>query len=324
MNNKKRILVLCTLALTVAWATATAVEPTAPVVWICPNDPTRGGAKDFWDMLQSDAPWQRAKSHVKVFKIAQNLVTNGPAEQLKQLYAYLKQNHIALAIEIGMLTWNDRCGQHVEGYVPAGGSAYVANRIKSLGGELSYIAMDEPLFYGRWYSGKNACRASIDSLAQDVANNFKAYQNVFPDVRIGDVEPDGPAAQSPHSDDWIKPTQSWIDATQSKTGTRLAFFHEDVNWNISPDDYVPKISSLMRSNHIPFGVIFISSSGAGPDETWMQNAEKNIGTVNHLNMPPLDQVIFQTWYVYPTHNLPESSPVSFAHLINYYFDHLWL
>jgi hypothetical protein len=79
-----------------------------------------------------------------------------------------------------MLTWREQCGKHVEGYVPPGGSAYVAKRIKSLGGELAYIGIDEALWFGRYYSGANACHAAID--AADVAANFKAYQ-----ARIGGV-----------------------------------------------------------------------------------------------------------------------------------------
>ena len=117
-------------------ATATA-QPATPEVWISPNDPTHGGATDFWNMLEPDAPWKSAKGRVKVFSIAQNLVTNGPPDRLRALFAFLKQNHIALAISIGMLTWSEECGKHVEGYVPPGGSDYVAKRIQWLGGDLS-------------------------------------------------------------------------------------------------------------------------------------------------------------------------------------------
>ncbi|SFH64278.1 hypothetical protein [Bradyrhizobium sp. Gha] len=79
-----------------------------PQVWISSNDPTYGGAADFWQMFVPDAPWQSAKQHVAVFSIDQNLVTNGPPDKLRQFYAFLKQNHIALAIGIGMLTGNEQ------------------------------------------------------------------------------------------------------------------------------------------------------------------------------------------------------------------------
>jgi hypothetical protein len=270
-------------------------------------------------MLQPDAPWQKAKSRVQVFEIAQNLVTNGPPAQLKQLYSYLKQNHIALAVSIGMLTWSDQCGKHVEGYVPPGGSDYVAKRIKWLGGELSYIDIDEALEFGRYYTGTNACRSSMDAIAEDVAANFKVYKDVFPNVQLGDTEPVGPHADKPNADDWVKFMQTWLDTLKSKTGAPPAFFHEDINWKIPLDAYIPKLSNLIRSNHIPFGVIFIASDGTGPDDKWMQSAETNTDTIKRLKMAPLDHVVFATWYVPPTQNLPETSSSSFTHLVDYYF-----
>lgn len=87
-------------------------------IWISPNDPTHGGATDFWDMFQPGADWAQAEHHVRVVGIAQNLVTNGPTDKLKSFYAFLKANHIKLAVGIGMLTWSDQCGKHIEGYVP--------------------------------------------------------------------------------------------------------------------------------------------------------------------------------------------------------------
>jgi hypothetical protein len=292
-----------------------------PVVWISSNDPTHGGAEDFWQLFEPGAPWQSAKRHVTVFSIDQNLVTNGPPDKLRKLYAYLKENHIALAIGIGMLTWSEQCGKHVEGYVPPGGSDYVAKRIKWLGGELAYIGIDEALFFGRWYTGKNACHASLDAVAADVAANFRAYQAVFPNVRLGDVEPFGPPPDGDKPGfSWVKTTQDWINALQTKTGAPLAFFHEDIiDWRRPLSGYLPALSDLMKSNHIPFGPIFIAGSVDGPDIAWMQSAERNIDGIRALKMNPPDHLVFSTWHNYPTKNLPETSPEAFTHLIDYYF-----
>jgi hypothetical protein len=50
-----------------------SAQSVTPEVWISPNDPTHGGAADFWDMLASNAPWPSAKARVKVFAIARTL-----------------------------------------------------------------------------------------------------------------------------------------------------------------------------------------------------------------------------------------------------------
>ena len=57
-------------------------------VWLSANDPTHGGAADFWDMFRPGADWTAARSHVRVVSIAQNLVTNGPPDQLRMFYAF--------------------------------------------------------------------------------------------------------------------------------------------------------------------------------------------------------------------------------------------
>jgi hypothetical protein len=301
---------------------ALPADAAEPAVWVSTNDPTHGGAGDFWQLFEPGAPWQSAKRHVAVFRIDQNLVTNGPPDKLRQFYAFLKENHIALAIGIGMLTWSEQCGKHVEGYVPPGGSDYVAKRIKWLGGELAYIGIDEALWFGRYYAGKNACHSSVDALAADVAANFKAYQAIFPKVRLGDVEPFGPppGGDLPGSS-WRRNGQDWIDALQSKTGAPLAFFHEDItDWQRPLASYLPDVASLMKANHIPFSPIFIAGSGSGPDAVWMQSAERNINAIRALKLDPPDHLVFATWHSFPTKNLPDTSPEAFMHLINTYFE----
>jgi hypothetical protein len=310
-------MLFCALIVLAAWP-ARAAEPKA---WISSNDPTHGGAADFWQMFAPNAPWQSAKQHVAVFSIDQNLVTNGPPDKLREFYAFLKENHIALAIGIGMLTWNEQCGKHVEGYVPPGGSDYVAKRIKWLGGELAYIGIDEAFWFGRYYSGANACHASVDALAADVAANFRAYQAVFPDVRLGDVEPLGPppGGDRPGSS-WAKTTQAWIDALQARTGTKLAFIHEDItDWRRPLPEYLPAVSDLAKANHIPFAPIFIAARGDTADGAWMASAEQNIDAIRALHIGSPDHLVFASWHVHPTKNLPETSPEAFTHLIVYYY-----
>ena len=311
----------CLSALFLLSCSLTQAQSARSEVWIGPNDPTHGGAPDFWDMLRPDAPWQRARSRIDVFEIQQNLVTNGPPEQLRTLYAYLKENHIKLAVGIGMLTWSEQCGKHVEGYVPPGGSAYVANRIKWLGGELAYIDVDEALIFGRYYTGKNACRSTMDALVADVAENFRAYRAVFPNARLGSSEPAGPRPDKPDDNEWQRYLNAWIDGLEARTGEPMAFFHEDItNWKIPLAAYIPKLSALLRKRHIPFGIYDIASDGNGPDDGWARSVQANIRAFIALDMPEPDQLLICTWYNYPTHNLPETSPSSLTHQVNFYFD----
>jgi hypothetical protein len=93
----------------------------------------------------------------------------------------------------------------------------------------------------------------VDALAADVAANFKAYQAVFPNVRLGDVEPLGPppGGDRPGSS-WAKATQAWIDVVQARSGTKLAFIHDDItDWRRPLPEYLPAVESVWtsRSGH---------------------------------------------------------------------------
>jgi hypothetical protein len=84
--------------------------------------------------------------------------------------------------------------------------------------------------------------------------------------------------------------------------------------------YLPAAADLVRRNHILFAPIIIAAFPHGPDATWMASAEHNIALLRASAVWPPDQVVFATWHVYPTHNLPDTSPDAFTHLVNYYFD----
>ena len=73
----------------VANAAALPAHSAEPSVWVSTNDPTHGGAEDFWQLFDPNAPWQAARRHVAVFSIDQNLVTNGPPDKLRKLFGYV-------------------------------------------------------------------------------------------------------------------------------------------------------------------------------------------------------------------------------------------
>ena len=149
---------------------------------------------------------------------------------LQQVFANLKRRHIQLAIELRMLSGRDAqrnvaagpgvvCGQGVEGYANRSTSKFVAGKIKKNGGEPSYIAMDEPLWYGHQYSKRNACQSTMQSLAQEIAGKIKDVRAVFPNVQIGDVEPLAPPVP-----DWNDQIVQWARIFKQVTGEPLSFF----------------------------------------------------------------------------------------------------
>ncbi len=143
-------------------------------------------------LFTPDAPWSKAASHVQVFKIYPQWMTDATDAELRQQFADLKRRGIGLALEWGLLNSPDCAGgEGIGGLTDTemyADTAHAANRIKSNGGDLRYVAMDHPFDGAGLYTGPNACRWSAEQVANNASQNFKAFQEVFPGVRIGDIE----------------------------------------------------------------------------------------------------------------------------------------
>lgn len=60
----------------------------------------------------------------------------------------LKRPHIALAIGTGLIVRSDRCRSNTEAYVEPGALERMFEKVRRNGGDVKYVAMDEPYFYG--------------------------------------------------------------------------------------------------------------------------------------------------------------------------------
>src|SRR5580698_6504646 len=87
------------------------------------------GSTDYLSLFSPTAPWQEAASHVQVFKIYG--VDNFSDADLTNIFAFLNQRNIALALEWPVLT-SSTCGTGIEGF--GGNLLPVVQRIQSLGG----------------------------------------------------------------------------------------------------------------------------------------------------------------------------------------------
>src|ERR1019366_8727288 len=107
----------------------------------------------------------------------------------------LRERHIALELDMLPLTGRGNyiapngCGFLVEGYAAPLQSIWVAKRFKALGGDVLFFTMDEPLYYGHFFNGTNACHNSVDELIADAAEKINQVRSQFPGVEIGEAEP---------------------------------------------------------------------------------------------------------------------------------------
>ena len=281
-------------------------------VWLGPNNPN--GSGHYTELLQSASGWPTTVKNVKVFKISNQFAVFASDAEFSKLIEGTKRLNLQIAMEGLMLTSSDRCGAHVEGYSGPGAILRAAQRIKKYGAKLSYIAMDSVLIFGHEYSGPNACRDSIESLAAQVAQKVAQAQSVFPDIQVGDIEPIGNPRPG-----WLTDITEWTKDYQAAIGTPLAFFQFDVDWN-HPNwpQQLKAGADLIQSLGIPIGVTYNGTKVETSSGAWVAKAVEHFRRVEgELKIHPSIAVI-QSWNLYPEKMIPETDPEALTYVIREY------
>ena len=300
-----------------------ALAAPGPQIWFAPQAPYPPahiqGAPDFMALFAPGAPWQMVARQVQVLKLPTQFLSWVPDAQLATIVGFLKQHGIALAIEslAQSSVGQPACGQGVEGYGAPDQAALIATKIRRVGGTLSYVAMDEPLFFGHFYTGRNACRSPVDNVAERVAAVLAEYRAVFPHVALGDIEPAGGALLP----GWGPAYRRWVTAVRRRMGVGLAFLDVDVDWN-APAHLTALLDQrgIAVANRLTLGVIYNGRDNAGTDAAWLAQLAANGRAIEGALGGPPAQVIFQSWVAHPSHLLPETSGTSFTHGILRYLE----
>jgi len=321
---KKLLLTLAIGLMLIAIQGASAADRSTPQIWFS----MRGYSTDWhgvngrqgWErlFLQPEAPWPEFMNHVQVVAIN----TKAPDDVLAKAIAKLNQKHIKLAIESLAQSWVDqpKCGKGVEGYTDPPGNAQIARKIKAAGGEVTYITMDEPLFFGHFYSGRGACHSSIENVAERAAAIMREYKKVFPDVVIGDIEPIPSLTKQPG---WQNAYREWMQAFQKAAGRPIAFVNLDVNW---PEDggrwrqSLKDAASFARASHVPVGIIYNAAipGGAKSDRQWLDRAVQNFTEIEgRMSITP-EKAVFESWAWFPKRSITDQSGPGEDYLVEKY------
>ena len=314
------VLKLCAAVLTTLFASPIR-RAEAQSIWLAPKAPYPpaqiAGSPDLMNMFQPDAPWNTVSAHVKVFKLPTQFLAWVPSDQLTIILDDLKRRGIKLAVEsLAQSVLNQpACGQGVEGYGVPEQAEKIAAKVVAAGGTVSFVTMDEPLFFGHVFDGPTACHSSVQNVAERVAAIVGRYRAAFPEVVIGDIEPAG----APMIDGWNESFVDWIKAFRITVGTPLGFLQVDADWN-NPNHVEGLIRSmkLARDNGLRTGVIYNGRDNDGSNEEWIAHARANIRAVETTLGRVPDDVIFQTWTPYPSMIMPETNKNSLTGLVYYY------
>jgi hypothetical protein len=269
---------------------------------------------DFLDLFDPGARWPTAARELQVLQITSQFVLKGSREELTKTFEGLRARNISLAVAVGFLYGGGHCGRGVEGFFHQHTARLVATRIKDLGGRLDYAVMDEPLYYGHFFKGPTACNAEISDIVREVAEGVQELRAVFPDVRVGDVEPVG--VPSP---EWVEQIGQFADAYRSATGTPLAFFRADISWpHESWRAQLRAAADLARARAIQLGVIINSGRRVSTGIEWTEGTRQSLSAVQEALGSLPEQVVFQSWWAIPHRFLPDDQPGTLTYAVAQY------
>lgn len=278
-------------------AAALLIAPAAQAeTWLATVDqyagPTSPIGRQYMELFKSDAPWGAG---VQIFKTSTQFLHQASDSEITTLLTALRTRHVALAMEGLLLVESERCGRGVESYGGKGAVLKVAERVERLGGEIAYVTMDEPVWYGHVVTGGRHCHDSIESIAQQMAENVRALKAAFPAIKFGDTEPINGDKTAGRIDAMLQ----FATAFKVATGEPISFIHADVTWQSPWHDQLAEWKARTHAAGLKFGVIFNGAPTDANDDAWVRRAADRYRAV--MNDPAIapDDAILQSWMPLP-------------------------
>ena len=298
------------------------ISARAQAVWMMPrgNEVSAKGFfsdADYARLFEPGAPWQQALRTIQVFSLGPHFAATAPEEELRPLFAFLRAHNVGLSVMWPSVPAQS-CGHRVEGmsFHPHR-SFNLAMRLRRLGANLTYISLDEPLHFGHYYRGHDACSYPIDRLAGGVAESIRQVKEVFPTIKVVEVEPLAGLGSPAEIGQWI--TALRRDAPGSAPIAMIL----DVQWHRAWWNYVRPIIDALQYYGMDYGVIFNGTFADRTDATWMAAAQSHVEQWHSVAPEPPAYVLIDSWNNHPTHVLPESDPTTLPFLVNWYCARPW-
>jgi len=320
------------VVMTAAFFSGPVRPAAAAAIWMGAIEPARRsqmleqqglrGPSDYMDLFRPDAPWASAASGLKALKITTAFGLQSTDDDFQRLIDDLKRRHIALAVELGVLVGSARCGRTFEGYRAPNDVEALAKRVRKFGGQLDYVAMDEPVWQGHTAKGggRSALRAGIAgavrcqdpvaSLVEQIAPKVAILHEIFPNVRVGQI--DVINATSPEQ---IDAMLLFADLYRKKTGMPLAFLHADISWQTNWRPLLQRLAQGLHQRGIRIGVVCNGDRADQRNEEWINKALQRCRTIAADSSIEADDFLVQSWHPLPTKALPETDPGALTYAV---------
>lgn len=307
------------LMLSVLLMAPAAVAAASQEVWFSGVDPVVLHDRDknaadngFMQLFRSGSPWTRAASHVQIFKVSTQFLHRASDEQLSAVVQYLRTHHIALAFEAEIMVTSVRCGNGTPGFTTASVIQKAIDRVRSAGGQIDYVAFDEPMAFGRAHRRPGQCGFSIEELVRNIEPNIRTIKTMFPGVVFGDIEPVTDATLEPG---YLDSLLEFARVFHEQTGEKLSFLQADIIWQNRWQPQLVEWRGRLHTAGMKFGIIIDGDPGDRSDSEWAEHAisRYRLVTSNPKTLP--DEVIFQSWQKLPGRFLPDNVPGTLTNII---------
>src|SRR4051812_29047887 len=290
-------------------------------VWFSPGP----GTVDYVQLFEHPEEWPHARQLISGFKFYQqhtqtpapSIVGPNTYDALARAGAFRLVNkwHKKIALEVGSVK-EFYCTVDASGMnASISGTLASIAAVKSAGGAVAYLAMDEPFVSGR---SRTCGGPALEPTADRVATYVTAVRKANPDVAIGLIE-----AYPFSSADAIEAIVGLLKAR----AVTPAFLHMDVDWHLAGGAAftrdMARLQAFAAREQIPFGIIITGYNGNN-DPLYAVDVygitslmSSTFGDWTH--MP--DHVILQSWaesstglLITPT-NLPEDRPYTHTSML---------
>lgn len=292
-----------------------------PQFWFAPFPETTEGSDDYHDIFDPTAKWARAVDRVDVFKFYGGYLLDGRVGRrgVTRMIEFLNREGIAVAVELAPMTPTAECGANTQGYEGWQGGQPMARLIRDAGGEIHYLALDGPMWWGSLYDGvrpeEAPCHFTLEETAENVRQTVENFRAIFPDMIVGDIHAWAPDLYAPEE------IVAWWDAYEAVMGEPFGFFHLDHEYKLPGwPDVSEYLMAEATARGIDFGHIYFGEPWDADSLAWLALAEQRYQLYeNWYAGPPNGDIVFQSWQRYPDAILPETQPDTYAHAINRYF-----
>jgi hypothetical protein len=315
-------------------------------IWFQPQPPGMNGpfgtvgSTDFLALFRRGAPWPKVLAHTQAVGFTADWLYSASTQVLHPIVAFLNAHKVGIEIEAPALQARRTCGSGIEGFVPYGlpgglnlrkFTLTYLDRLKALGGDVTFMKVDEPYYYGSVVSeavlqriaqaaGQAttpvSCHLPVAEVARDVGQFARLVKSVYPDIAIGDVEPVRPDAYQP---DVTTALDAWHDAYRAATGAPFPFFLADVDFDDPAWPLLVKdLDRSTTSRGIRFGIIYTGDQQDNSNAEWTSRVTARFEEYQGQAGGQPDYVLFQSWQPRPTLCLPETDPATFTGVIDTY------